>query len=349
MNRQAHSKKRICAARIFSALLAGFFLIPGLWAQPAEQGLDNRVLLVFEMSADMKKRLPAEQIGLNGALATSLNGSLQPGDSIGVWTFDQELHAGQYPLQTWVPENGADIASNIMVFVGKQRYAKSTSFDALIAALNRVVQKSERLTVLIFCDGETAIGGTPFDTGINQIFQEHQAGQKKAKQPFLIVMRAQLGEYAGCTVNFPPLPANFPAFPPPPPPPAPPETPAPKPDVAPPPETPAELPPLIIVGKTVGTNPPPPEPEPEPAKAAALIQTNTVSAAPTNLIVPATQTNFVAAAPENSDLTSKGSLAIGATFLAVAAGLAVFTLRRSRQTDSASLITQTMKKDRIPP
>jgi hypothetical protein len=340
MNRQAHSKKRICAARIFSALLAGFFLIQGLRAQPAEQGLDNRVLLVFEMSADMKKRLPAEQIGLNGALATSLNGSLQPGDSIGVWTFDQELHAGQYPLQTWVPENGADIASNIVAFVGKQRYAKSAGFDALVAALNRVVQKSERLTVLIFCDGETAIGGTPFDTGINQIFQEHQAGQKKAKQPFLIVMRAQLGEYAGCTVNFPPLPANFPAFPPPPPPP---EPPAPKPDATPPPpEPPAELPPLIIVGKTVGTNPPPPEPEPEPANAAPLIQTNTVSAAPTNSIAP---TNSVAASTENSDLTSKGSLAIGAAFLAVAAGLAVFTLRRSRKTDPASLITQMMRKD----
>jgi hypothetical protein len=339
MNRQAHSKKRICAARIFSALLAGFFLIQGLRAQPAEQGLDNRVLLVFEMSADMKKRLPAEQIGLNGALATSLNGSLQPGDSIGVWTFDSELHAGQYPLQTWVPENGADIASNIVAFVGKQRYAKSAGFDALVAALNRVVQKSERLTVLIFCDGETAIGGTPFDTGINQIFQEHQAGQKKAKQPFLIVMRAQLGEYAGCTVNFPPLPANFPAFPPPPPPP---EPPAPKPDATPPPEPPAELPPLIIVGKTVGTNPPPPEPEPEPARLAPLIQTNTISAAPTNSIAP---TNSVAASTENSDLTSKGSLAIGAAFLAMAAGLAVFTLRRSRQTDSASLITQMMRKD----
>jgi hypothetical protein len=346
MNRLAHSKHRICAARIFSALLAGLFLIPGLRAQPAQPGLDNRVLLVFEMSADMKKRLPAVQIGLNGALATSLNGSLQPGDSIGVWTFDSELHAGQYPLQTWVPEKGADIASNIMSFVGKQRYAKSAGFDALVPALNRVVQKSERLTVLVFCDGEADIGGTPFDTGINQIFQQHQAGQKRAKQPFLIVMRAQLGDYAGCTVNFPPLPANFPAFPPPPPPPETPETSAPKPDVTPPPEAPADLPPLIIVGKTVGTNPPPPEPEPEPTNAAPLIQTNTVSAGLTNSIAP---TNSVAVATENSDLTSKGSLAIGAAFLAVAAGLAVFTLRRSRPTDPASLITQTMKKDRIPP
>ena len=107
MNKQRHSKKRIRAARIFFALLAGFFSIPGLRAQPAEQTPDNRVLLVFETSADMKKRLPAVRIGLDETLATSLRGGLQPGDSIGVWTFDQELHAGVFPLQSWMPENAA--------------------------------------------------------------------------------------------------------------------------------------------------------------------------------------------------------------------------------------------------
>ena len=190
--------------------------------------------------------------------------------------------------------------------------------------------------MLIFCDGETAIGGTPFDSGINQIFQEHQAGQKKAKQPFLIVLRAQLGEYAGCTVNFPPLPANFPDFPPLPPPRR--QPPAPKPDVTPPP--PDRQPTAAAHHrrhKRGNKSRRRPNRNRSRPSAAPLIQTNTISAAPTNSIAP---TNSVAASTENSDLTSKGSLAIGAAFLAVAAGLAVFTLRRSRKTDPASLITQ---------
>jgi hypothetical protein len=349
MKKQAHSKKRIRVARIFFALLAGFFLIPGLRAQQAQQSPDNRVLLVFEASADMKKRLPAVRIGLNEALATSLSGGLKPGDSIGVWTFDRELHAGVFPLQSWEPENAADISSNIIAFVGKQQYARSASFDALQPALNRVALNSERLTVLIFCDGETEISGTPFDSGVNQILHQRQAAQKKARQPFIVVFRAQLGEYAGCTVNFPPLPASFPAFPPLPPPAPPAPSPAgnPPPVIAPPPPV-VTLPPLIIVGTNVGTNIPPPQPKPEPTNIAPPIQTNRISAAPTNSTVKTnlvSKTNSAAAPPENSDLTGKGSLAIGAAFLVAAAGLAVFMLRRPRKTDSASLITRTMKKD----
>ncbi|HEY1718507.1 MAG TPA: hypothetical protein VGH42_09490 [Verrucomicrobiae bacterium] len=330
MNDQEHSKKYVRAARTCFALLAGLFLIPGLRAQPAELAVDNRLLLVFDTSVDMKKRLPTVQIGLDEALATSMGGDLQPGDSIGVWTFDQELHAGQFPLQSWVPENGAVMASNIIAFVGKQHYAKGASFDALQAPLDRIMRDSERLTVLIFCDGETQMNGTPFDSGINEIFQKRQAGQKKARHPFVILLRAQLGEYVGCTVNFPPLPMSFPAFPPLPPPPAPP---APKQDDT-PPEPAATLPPLIIVGTHVGTNFPPPEPAPE-TNAAPLVQTNEVSE----------PTNSVAALPGNSDLTSKGSLAIGAIFLLAAAGLTIFMLRRSRKTGPASLITRSMKKD----
>jgi hypothetical protein len=340
MNSQTYSRKHVRAARFFFALLAGFFLIPGLRAQPADLVADNRLLLIFDTSSDMKKRLPEVRIGLDEALATGMGGNLQPGDSIGVWTFDQELHAGQFPLQSWVPESGAIIASNIIAFVGKQHYERKTSFDVLQTALNRVVQNSERLTVLIFCDGETEISGTPFDGGINQIFQKQRSRLKRAKRPFIIVMRAQLGDYAGCTVNFPPLPMSFPAFPPLPPPPAPPE-PAPEPASTPPPAPPATLPPLIIVGTHVGTNFPPPEPAPE-TNAAPLIQTNGTSATPTNSIA---QTNLVAAWPENFDLTGKSSLAIGAAFLLAAGGLTVFMLRRSRKTDSASLITRTIKKD----
>ena len=62
-----------------------------------------------------------------------------------------------------MPENAAMIASNIMRFVDKQHYSKKTSFDALRPYLNWVVQSSDRVTVLIFCDGDGVIAGTPFD------------------------------------------------------------------------------------------------------------------------------------------------------------------------------------------
>jgi len=167
MNNPMGPKKTTRAARVLFALLTGFFLIPTLHAQPAAQNIDNRFLFIFDTSADMKKRVPALQKALNTMLATSVNGQLHSGDSIGVWTFDEDLQTGQFPLQHWDSDNAAMIASNITKFVEKQHYSKKTSFDALQPLLNQVVENSERLTVLIFCDGEAAISGTRFDNGIN--------------------------------------------------------------------------------------------------------------------------------------------------------------------------------------
>ncbi|HEX3889411.1 MAG TPA: hypothetical protein VHX90_01055 [Verrucomicrobiae bacterium] len=346
MDNTKHSDQFYSCARIFAVLLAGFFLIPAARAQPAGQrAVDNRFLLIFDASADMKKRVPMVQKALDNLFLTSLGKQLQPGDSVGVWTFDQDLRTGQFPLQDWFPEDAATIAADINSFIGKQHYSKTTRFDALQPLLNRVAQDSDRLTVLIFCDGETAMSGTPFDSGINQIFQQRQALQKTARQPFIIVLRAQLGQYVGCTVDFPPVPVNFPAFPPLPPPPAPTNQPPP----APPPKRVA-IQSIIMIGTNSETKPPPAPPAPK------LEVTNSpLPAAPTNPVVETNvvlvpekistvQTNAPAPPPENSGSGSGGTLAVGAAFLVAAGGLTVFMLRRSRKNSHASLITRSMKK-----
>ncbi len=287
MNLSQHFVRRAVLA---FALFAGCFLTPAGHAQPAAQG-SSRYLFIFNTSTDMKKRLPAVQAEVNQLLATSLGGRLQPGDGVGVWTFDQDLHAGQFPPQTWRPEDAVGIAAEINKFVGKQRYANRTRFDALQPQLNQVIQNSQRLTVLIFCDGEDDIKGTPYDASINQVFQQRQAAQKKAAQPFVLVLRTQLGQYAGCTLNFPPGMVNVPEFPPLPAPPAPATNPPPPPPQISTPVAPAPTgPPLMIIGKTVVTNWPP-APAALPATNPVSPPANVVPAAVTNPIVPPVPAN----------------------------------------------------------
>jgi hypothetical protein len=325
------------------ALFAGFILIPAGRAQQVSQNNDSRFLFIFDTSADMKKRLPAVRAELNQLMSASLGGQLRSGNSLGVWTFDQDLHTGQFPLQHWRPDDAETITSGINDFVGNQHYANKTRFDALQPELNEVIQNSPRLTVLIFCDGEDEIKWTPYDSGINQVFQQRLAEQKKTRQPFVLVLRMQLGQYAGCTLNFPPGMVSFPAFPPLPQPAA----------VNPPPPAPVIPPqprgsPLIIIGTKVGTNWPPavqtnavPAPSTNSAPAAQtnfspVMPTNVVSAAPTNSVVPA---------PENSGSDHNGVLAIGVVLLVAAIALAALAFFRGRRTDHNSLITRSMRKD----
>ena len=306
----------------------------------------------------MKRRAPAVQKALDNLFVTGMGGQLQPGDSIGVWTFDRDLRTDQFPLQYWVPDEAATMTAGIVAFVGKQHYSKTTSFGALQPWLNEVVTNSERLTVLIFCDGETAVSGTPYDAGINQLFQQRLAGQKKARQPFIVVLRAQLGQYVGCTVDFPPALVDFPRFPPlpaPPPPPVPTNQPPP-----PPPPPPVVVPSIIVIG----TNPPPaPKPTNTPpvVPVVPVSETNVTAAPPTNAVVqtnaaanpptntpppvaPANMTNAMPSPPENPGIDSRGALAIGAVFLGAAIILGVFIRRRARKTGS-SLITRSMNKE----
>ncbi len=334
-------------------LCVGILLAAAARAQTAPE----RFLFIFDTSAAMKKRLPAVDKAIDTMLALSLGGRLHSGDDLGVWTFDQELRAGEFPVQSWSPENAAKFAASLKAFLGRQRYAKETRFDALQPLLNQIVKNSERLTVLIFCDGENEISWSPYDSGINQLFQQRLAERKKSRQPFVLVLRSQRGEYTGCTIGFPPDTLNLPDFPPwPAPAPAPPPAPSVAPVVAPVISPP---PPLIIIGTKVGTNLPPPEPKPAPVVAPILPPvTNVVVIVVTNLppppvqpsapamaapAVPVAKTNAVAA-PQKTGTSGGGSLAIGALLLAVAGTLVVLVLRRAGRADRSSLITRSMNQ-----
>ena len=356
MNSPTFSHRVALCGRIIALFGTGMLLASTLQAQPAARRVDSRFLLVFDTSAAMKARVPATQYAVERLFFSMMNGQLQSGDTIGVWTFDRKLRQGELPLQSWLPQNAAMIASNITNCVRLQHYSKSTRFDVLMPEVNRLVQKSERLTVLIFCDGNGVIKGTPYDNAINSIFKQNESALKKAGATFIVVLRAQFGQYIGHTVNSSAIGVNFPDFPPLPQPPQP-VAPAKTNPPPPPPPPVVTAPPLVIVGTTVVanllpsiparsvlSNPPPVKVEsiPPPAEARSA----PTNASPTNAPPPRmaeTRTNAQASPVENSGLSRNGALAIGAVLLAVAVVVILAALVRSRRRGRGSLITRSMK------
>jgi hypothetical protein len=346
-----HRNNFLNRARIIAALLAGMILVPVLRSQPTEETVQSRFLFVFDTSWNMKARLEGTQKALNIMLATSLSGQMHAGDSIGVWTFNHDLHTGQYPLQNWNPDDAVTIASNLVTFVQGQHYAKSTRFEALQPLLNEVMQDSERLTVLIFSDGEGKITGTPFDDAINKILQEKSSAQRKAREPIVILLRSQLGQYVGCTVTLPPQLVYVPQFPL-----LPEPTPTPTPTNVPPPAPVVIGPPLIIIGTHVGSSQPPvtnPPPAASPVLPPALPgkQTNPPAppptASPTNpvaaKIIAIEPTNAPPALPENPGSVKKGFLIVGSGLLGAAIALGMVLWVGSRR-KVPSLITRSMNE-----
>jgi hypothetical protein len=218
-------------------------------ARGAEESDPQRWLLVIDTSATMKKCLPGTETAVKQFFATSADGQLQPGDSVAVWLVNQQIN-GQFPTFTMGASNVTVLTSNLPLFIQRQRHASPSHLGILQTPLNRVVAGSRRLTVILFTDGQSEIAGTPYDDGVNQTFHDVQADRRKNQQPVVVVMRSQMGKFAGCTLAFPPSDLNYPPFP---------ELPKPPPVAtnltikAPTPPPPAEES-LVIVGKQIVTN-----------------------------------------------------------------------------------------------
>jgi len=229
----------------WSLLLTTFFFAAGARADAPAPG---RFLLVFETSPGLKKNLPAVKQTLDGLFSSNLQHEMQDNDDLAVWTVDQDLHTGTFPLASWSPADAAMYSARLKEFLGRQKFTRRASLAAVQPLLNRVVKNSERLTVLIFCDGQSSLLGTPYDNGVNEIIKKAAAESKSAPRLFILVLRSYRGEYLGGSVNRS-LPLSLPRFPAPPKPEPPAVKPAPvaAPAVAP-------VPALVIVGTNVGTN-----------------------------------------------------------------------------------------------
>jgi hypothetical protein len=257
----------------------------------------GRFLLIFETSPTLKKNLPFVRQNLDRLFASNLEHEIQPGDDLAVWTVDQSLHTGTFPLANWSADETGMYAERLNDFLDQQKYTRHATLTLVQPMLNRVVKNSERLTVIIVCDGQSPLTGTPYDSGVNDIITNSAAKIKNRGVPYMLVLRAYQGQYLGCSVNRTSL-LNFPKFPPPPTPEPPPvvskaapvvnqEAAAAAPPVSGPIVAPVSA--LIIVGTNAGTNLPtatmkPAVPAPAPAPAINLPATNTVVSA---ALVPA--------------------------------------------------------------
>lgn len=195
---------------LLSACWLALSVLLGQPVRGAETETD-RWLLVFDTSPAMKSLYPTTASVIQHLFLTGADGELKAGDETAVWTYNRQISA-QFAPFVWAPGKMTETMTNLGVFLRQQNYAVASSLSVLKTPVSHVVASSRRLTVVIFCDGQSPISGTPYDDGINQAFRD-AAGQSKAPKLTVIVLRSQLGKFVGCTLNYPPGAVSYPPFP----------------------------------------------------------------------------------------------------------------------------------------
>ena len=215
MNSRALTRSFRPWRNVLYGALAGFaLLVPPLFAQTNTAPVSPaRYLLIVDMSLAMRPRAEAVRDLIGSLLVSGMNGQLRPGDTIGLWTFDDAVHAGNFPLQRWAPDARKIIATAAVEFLRGQPYRGQSRLDRALAQVQGVVRDSDRITVVILSDGGEPVNGTPFDSGIKDLYKVGLPAMQQALMPLATVLRAQRGEWIGYSVNMGRWPLQFPRIP----------------------------------------------------------------------------------------------------------------------------------------
>ena len=348
------------------ASMAGFAQNQPPMAVQTNQLSADRLLVILDISSNMQRRSENTQRIIGQIFSSGFSGQVRRGDTIGMWTFNDSLHTGEFPLQRWSPQAAQQITSLAAQFTQNQRYSKLSKWSPVMTQLTNVIADSDRITVILLSDGSALPAGTPFDAEIAAAFRLNADEQRRQTMPFVTVLRAVKGEFVGFKVSMPPWPIEYPAFPP-------------EPIVAAPQPT---NPPLAQIESSkpvvpVATN------EPKSAKVETNLPSPTITPPPTvveskpkpvepvsnppvalatnspSLVTNASRatpfpTNIakVSASPMHSPTNKPAEsssiipLVIGGIALVGLAVLCLALLQRARRVTSVSLITRSMNKDR---
>ena len=277
--------------------LLGALPFTSLSAEPApaeKPGTPNRWLVIVDTSSRMESRSEAARQITKMLIVSGMDGQMRRGDSLGLWTFNQNLYAGQFPLQEIKPETSRVTARRADDFLQELKNEKSSRLDKVLPEMMRLIKASEYITVVLISHGDNKIHGTPFDDKINEAYRTWRDQQNKNQMPFITVLRARRGEITDFSVNMPPWPLQLP--------PLPNELlpvtakPAPKPE---PQKAPAAL---IVSGKKT-------EPAPVPAPAATVVTSTTITAAATATNVSASSNAAAIAVTTPTNLTTAAPIA----------------------------------------
>jgi hypothetical protein len=139
-------------------------------AAPATELSSNRFLLIVDTSRGMEPRQRAMLKTIQDLLKSNMGGQMREGDTLGVWTYNAQLFAGQLPLQRWSVSQQKAITSRLDGFLKSQKSEMLPMLDQVFPALDGVIRNSQLITVVLVTAGDGAMQGTPFDHQINEFW-----------------------------------------------------------------------------------------------------------------------------------------------------------------------------------
>jgi hypothetical protein len=180
-------------------VLATAMAAPATAPKPAPPG--NRFLFVLETSAGMSRLEHGGRQAIFDLIYSGVEGRMRKGDTYGIWTFNEQVSVGFYPMQIWDGQRNLEHASAAGRFLKTQKYEKEGHLTNLMSQLQTVLRVAKDLSVFIVTDGDTLVKGTPFDDEINTAYRASAVQVRYTSKPLVTTLTARNGEFTSALVS----------------------------------------------------------------------------------------------------------------------------------------------------
>ncbi len=192
------------------------FILPWLLAAsalaktnaPAPEG--NRFLFVVDTSLAMSRVEHGGRQAVFDLIYSGIFKQMRTGDTFGIWTFNDDVSAGLYPMQTWDPAQNLEQASAAGLFLKGQRYEHKARLDRAVAKIVALVKNVKNVNVLIVTEGEGSLAKTGLDKNLIAAYTQTVEESRATKTPVVTTLIAQRGEIVSWSVTLAGTPIKLP-------------------------------------------------------------------------------------------------------------------------------------------
>lgn len=149
----------------------------------------------------MSRCSSAAEGAVTDLIQTGMHGQMRVGDTFGIWTYNDALYAGRFPMQQWAPDLNLTMVQKVSEFLRGQRFEKESVWEKVAAPLSGIIRSSRALTITLVTEGRLPLRGTPFDDEINQLYAQHFSELQNPKLPFVTILVVRAGKIVEYSVN----------------------------------------------------------------------------------------------------------------------------------------------------
>ena len=173
---------------IVITLMCGLLAVAGSPA-PEKSGGD-RYLFVVETSAAMAKLEHGGRQAVFDLIYSGIEGRMRPGDSFAIWTFQEDVSIGEFPMHVWKPDDKLSLASRAGTYLKQVPYKDKASLSKALMRVMSLVRGVKDVNVIFVCSAAAKVE----ELGSFPLWDQRKVEAKKAKKPLLLTLAARGGD-----------------------------------------------------------------------------------------------------------------------------------------------------------